>query len=113
MSPEEKLQEKLDEIKRTSKTQIARKITTMVIRHCVSAVCATTAKKYVPVENKKQQLQVSIGAYAIGGMVADRAVDWAGAKFDEIVDSVKSLSKKLDELAENSEAPKDADEPSA
>lgn len=101
---DEEFNEQLEEIKKKITTRfVAKKATQFVARHSVSFVAATLAKTYCPTENKKQKLQLTVGAYVIGGMAADKAVDWVGHEFDEAVDFAIKLVNKFKDSEEKPE----------
>lgn len=79
------------------KVKIAKQVTSFVVRRSVSFVAANAIANLVPTENKIQKIELIIGASVIGGVVADKGCDFANAKFDELVESMKSFMSKLKE----------------
>lgn len=105
---EQELQKSIEEIKsKATPRNISRMIVKGIARYGVGFVAATLVKTYCPTENKKQQLQLMIGAYVIGGIAADAAGDWAVREFDEAVDFVLKCigkAKDFDETTKESPA---------
>lgn len=82
------------------KIKLAKGITKFVVGTSVGSVVAKAVKSNVAATNTLDGVQLIVGAYAIGGMVSDRAVDWAGPKFDEAVDTVLKIKATLKENAD-------------
>lgn len=70
---------------------VTRTILKGIAKHSVGFVAAKLANTYCPTENKKQELQVTAGAYVIGGMAGDAAANWAEQEFNEAYEFVKKV----------------------
>lgn len=100
---DEELKQKFEVVKAAATpTAVGGLVVRFVAKHSVGFIAAKLAKTYCPTENKKQELQVQVGAYVIGGMAGDAAADWAINEFNEAVDTIKGFIGRA----------KDADEPS-
>lgn len=77
------------DIPKLTKTEIAKKIVTWTVGGAVSGVVVTLIHANTPTYNKTQKVKLYIGAYVIGAMVADKAVDWTADQFDSIVSAFK------------------------
>lgn len=109
---DEELQEKIDEIAaKVTPESVGRTVIKMIAKHSVGFVAAAVTKTYCPTENKKQKLQLSVGAYVIGGMAGDAAADWAVREFDEGVAFVRSIPEKLKFLSNKNEETKSENPP--
>lgn len=94
---DQELEQKLEQVKKhLTVSNVSRLTAKFVVRHSVGFIASSLAKTYVPTENKKQELQVVVGAYAIGQIAGDRASDWAEQEFDEIVGFFRKF-KETDE----------------
>jgi hypothetical protein len=104
---EEQFNEHLEKLKaQLTVPKISRMIVKGIAKHSVAFIAATLAKTYCPTENKKQQLQVTVGAYVIGGMAGEAAAEWAAKEFDEALEFVMGIIKNVKEAQE-----KPAEEP--
>ena len=90
--------EEVEEPTKLDARTLARGLVKAVVRHSVSAVAVTAVHTYVPAFDRKQKFQLYVGAYAMGGLVADSAAERMGRKFDEYTESVKEIRAKLKEL---------------
>jgi hypothetical protein len=109
---DEEFEAKLQEVKKhITPLKVAREATKLIAHHSVSAVAAGIVKKYCPAENKKQKLELTVGAYIIAGMFADRAVDWAAHEFDEKLEWTKKLVEAIKTSGEKAEEPTVTEEP--
>jgi len=89
---DEELQEKFDEVKDLiTPTSVSRWIVRSVASIGAGFVATKLVKTYVPTDNKKQELQVAVGAYVIGGMAEDAAAEWTAKQFNEYLDFVKGI----------------------
>lgn len=57
-----------------------------VVRYSVKATVALTIQTYIPVEGKKQKLQLFIASWALCGWVAEEAGDWAADRVGNILE---------------------------
>lgn len=100
---EEQFNEHLEKLKaQLTVPKVSRMIVKGIAKHSVAFIAAALAKTYCPTENKKQQLQVVIGAYVIGGMAGDAAAEWAAKEFDEGFEFIRSIFKQVKEAQEKS-----------
>lgn len=89
---DEELKESIEKFKsHVTPENVTRKVIKFVAQHSVGFVAATLAKTYCPTENKKEQLQLTVGAYVIGGMAGNTAADWAEREFDEAIEFIKKV----------------------
>lgn len=100
---DEQIEEKIEEIKKFDKFAIVKGITKMVVRHSVSSVVVAVVHNLCPATSKRQKLELYIGAYAMGAVASDKAVDWAGHRVDEYVDTMKKLVSIIKNSEESSE----------
>lgn len=96
---DEELKEELSPIEelkaKATPEGIGKMIVRGVARYGTAFVAASIAKTYVPTENKKQELQVAVGAFVIGGMAGDAAADWAERQFNEYLNFAKGVVKSV------------------
>lgn len=90
---DKKTEESLEKIKKTSKTTIARAITRTVVKRSVSGILVTIIHTQCPTFNKSQKVQLYVGAWAVGGMIGDKAGDWAADEVSDAIDAVKNVIK--------------------
>lgn len=111
---QEKIDEQIEKLKATiTPESVARKVVRGIAKHSVGFVAATLTKTYVPTENKKQQLQLTIGAYVAGGMAGDAAAAWAEKEIDEFISNIKSVIETIKKIGSDKEqTPEEAPEPS-
>jgi hypothetical protein len=97
MNAEQEFEERLDQIKKMNKITIAKGITKMVVRHSVSAVAVTIVHSLVPkdVLNRNRKIQLYVAAWALGGVTADNASQWAATNVGEKLELIESLFKKV------------------
>ncbi len=82
------------------KIKLAKGFTKFVVGTSVGSVVVKAVKSNVTPANTLQGVQLIVGAYAIGGMVSDRAVDWAGPKFDEALETLQKIKSSLKDQAD-------------
>lgn len=100
---DEDFEKMLEDLKaKLTVTNVSRMIVKGIASISVGFVASKLIKEYCPTENKKQELQLKVGAYIIGGMAGDAASDWAAARFNEYLDIVKNFFND-DESSETSE----------
>lgn len=106
---DEELQEKFDDLKKTvTPVNVSRMIVKGIASISVGFVASKLVKTYVPVDNKKQELQVVTGAYVIGGMAGDAAAGWAVNQFNEYYNFVKGIfSSEKSETSTEEPTPED------
>lgn len=77
--------------------KIAKGVAGLVVRRSVSFVAASAIANLVPTEGKIQKIELVIGASVIGGIVADKAVDYAHKTFDNAVLATVKLASAFNE----------------
>lgn len=85
---------RLDEALMTAKI-----VTKFIARRSVSATVVTLIHHNTPTYNKAQKAQLYVGGAVIGEMVAAKASDHVGARFDSAVRVIKMTHKKLEDAA--------------
>lgn len=80
----------------SNKIMIAKAVTKFVVMKSVTSVATNIIKDLAPTPvNKREELQLIVGAYVIGGIVADQAVDWADEKLMEGIAFVEVLKQQI------------------
>ena len=74
-----------------SKTLIAKKIARFAVGRCVSGVIVTAAHNITPTHTKTQKVQLDVGAYVVGAVVADATETWTDAQVDLIIETFQSF----------------------
>lgn len=73
------------------KIALAKGITKFVVGRSVGTVVATALRNNVSAVTRAQEVQVVVGSYVLGAMVADRAVEWTSQKFDETLIAIETF----------------------
>jgi len=79
------------------KIKLAKGITKFVVGASVSSTVIKLVKIHVPTVTRSEELQLIVGAWALGGMATERANVWADYKFDEVLKLVQSIKKSFDQ----------------
>lgn len=87
---------------RPKKIAIVKTATTLVVGRCVSSVITTVLTNNLDTpEGRKQELELKVASWAIGGMVAsaartytDKRIDGIVKMHDKIQDRIKNAPKK-------------------
>jgi hypothetical protein len=90
----------MEETIETTRTSTAKNIVKFVVGRSVSGVVVTVLHNNCPVEGKAQKAQLYIGAYVVGSMVADAAVDHVITEIDRIRGLVRELKASRKESKE-------------
>lgn len=97
---EAEIEKKIEEIKNDPKI-VTKGAIKMVVGYCTSTVATIAIHTLVPKDalSKKQKIQLTVAAWAIGGAVANRAGEWAanesltGTILCGITDGFKKMDK--------------------
>lgn len=92
---EKTIDETLDEIKSLPKSYFLRKGIKSVTRWSVHFAVVAAVSSLVPAENRRQKLQRLVASHTIGGMVAQKAADWAGKEFDDHLETFEKFQGML------------------
>ena len=108
MTNDQYFKDTLEKIKNSSMKSRIMFATKTVVRFSVSAVVAKFIKTYCPTENKKQELELTIASWALGGLIADGATTWATNKVAHDIEFVQTAIKKSQESKKTEETWKEA-----
>lgn len=81
-----------------NKLVIARRIARFVAVRSVSGVVVTAVHQNVAVEGKLAKIQLYVGTFLLGSMVADKVWDHTEKQIDEIVEAVQEARKAKDDI---------------
>ena len=90
----EKFDVVVEKAKQLTAADLAKTVATMTVHHCVAAVVVTIAHNLMPTTTKTQKVKLYIAARVVSGMVADKASDRIGQKFDTIEAFVREVNNK-------------------
>ena len=79
------------------KIKLAKGITKFVVGASVSSTVIKLVKTHVPTATRSEELQLIVGAWAIGGLATERAYVWADHKFDEALNLVQSIKTSFNQ----------------
>lgn len=91
------LQEKFDNLSETDPIAVAKSITKVVVRYSVRATVALAVHTYIPVESKKQKLQLTIAVWALSGWVATEASYWASTRVAQTLELAQKMWNDRDQ----------------
>jgi hypothetical protein len=103
VTPEEELKKQIDKVKKDPRI-IVKGATKLIVGACVSTVAVTIVNTLVPKDtlDRKHRIQLSVAAWAMGGLAADRASEWAAndSLFSTIADGIMNPFVKAEEASE-------------
>jgi hypothetical protein len=70
-------------------------VVNFVVARSVSGVIVTALHQNVTTETRMQNLQLYIGAYVVGSMVADRAQDHVEKTIDQIATAIETVKQHI------------------
>lgn len=77
---------------------LARGLAKLLVGGSVGRVMKQVVKNNVNTPaNRREQIRLIVATYAISGMVADQASQWAVKELDQLVETVKKAKTKWDE----------------
>jgi hypothetical protein len=78
---------------KNEKINTTKAVARFVVGKCVSGVIVTVVHNNCPTFSKSQKVQLYVGAFVVGAMVADAARDYTDKQIDSIVEFVDNLKK--------------------
>lgn len=76
------------------KIKTAKTITKAVVHHCVAGTIITAIHTLVPTETPAQKVKLYVGAWVVGGVVAERGDDYIEKTITELTDAFEELKNK-------------------
>lgn len=77
-----------------TKQEIAKSAIKFVVGSSTGAVVTKLVKSHSSPDNIVEELQLVVAGYALGGVVADRTVDWADAKFTGLMKAIEQFKSQ-------------------
>ena len=77
-----------------TKQEIAKSVIKFVVGSSTGAVVTELVKSHSSPDNVVEELQLVVAGYALGGVVADRTVDWADAKFNGLMKAFEQFKSQ-------------------
>lgn len=74
-----------------NKILIAKAVTKFVVGRSVGRLMLNGIKANVPTYSRSEELQLMVGTFVVGGIVAEKGIDWAEQKFDEAVVAIQTI----------------------
>ncbi|MCA1806572.1 MAG: hypothetical protein LC687_01730 [Actinobacteria bacterium] len=81
----------------SDKITIAKNVAKFVVSTSVAAVVKNGIKTQVVPSNQFEHVQIVVGAYVIGAMIGDKAIDWADNRFNATQAAIKKYKSDTEE----------------
>lgn len=79
------------------KIKLAKGVAKFVVSTSVGSVIKNSIKNQVVPSNQFEQVQLVVGAYVLGAMIGDKALDWADARFESAAQAYKKIKEAQEE----------------